>query len=204
MKRISKCSSKAGFTLLEVLLATAILVITSSMIMRGFIAVMIFGRNNRLYSKYGAVNYRVAMSEVVTSGATNSNQNAYIVGTADTQFLVLEASQTDTSHQSNTACPNLYVDVHSYSTQDLGVNHVIDGAQVDTATVASNRIAFFYDFGDFCRVGLERDPHGNDAHVMRWGFTMDEDGNKTYGWYCFNPDHTGSCRTDAKPQPSGT
>ena len=59
MKRICN-RSKIGFTLLEVLLATAILVIGSTMIMKGFISVMVFARNNRNYAKSAARNSQSA------------------------------------------------------------------------------------------------------------------------------------------------
>ena len=46
MKKFSKYKTKKGFTLLEVLLATAILVIISSMLMEGFISSMGFSYNS--------------------------------------------------------------------------------------------------------------------------------------------------------------
>ena len=56
MKRFAKNKTKKGFTLLEVLLATAILVIISSMLMEGFISAMGFSYNTSVYSRSASYN----------------------------------------------------------------------------------------------------------------------------------------------------
>jgi len=57
MKRIVKTNSKRGFTLVEVMLAVAILSIASVMIMEGFLATMSYATNNTVYTRAGASNY---------------------------------------------------------------------------------------------------------------------------------------------------
>lgn len=55
MKKIVK--SKKGFTLLEVMLAVAILVITSTMIMHGYLSTLEYANNTSVYRSYGNANY---------------------------------------------------------------------------------------------------------------------------------------------------
>ncbi|MBP5774647.1 MAG: type II secretion system protein [Clostridiales bacterium] len=64
MKRFSKFKSKKGFTLLETLLATAILVIVGSMLMEGFITAMGFSYNSSVYSRSAAYNSQLCITQL--------------------------------------------------------------------------------------------------------------------------------------------
>ena len=88
MKKL-RGKSKSGFTLLEVLLATVILVIASTMIMQGFIAVMVLGANNRSFAKSGDYNYRLAINQALVGHATASNQIADITSMTDNTYGIL-------------------------------------------------------------------------------------------------------------------
>ena len=57
MRRVVKQSNKKGFTLVETLLATFILVVVSTMLVNGFIATMGYSYQTSVYSKSGANNY---------------------------------------------------------------------------------------------------------------------------------------------------
>ena len=87
MKKL-RGKSKSGFTLLEVLLATVILVIASTMIMQGFIAVMVLGANNRSFAKSGDYNYRLAINQALVGHATASNQIADITSMTDNTYVL--------------------------------------------------------------------------------------------------------------------
>lgn len=65
-----KKGNKKGFTLLEVMLSVAILVIVSSMLMVGFLTSMTYAYNTSLYAKIGSSNYSNAMNTLV--GLTTS------------------------------------------------------------------------------------------------------------------------------------
>jgi prepilin-type N-terminal cleavage/methylation domain-containing protein len=218
MKKIHN-QTKSGFTLLEVLLAVVILTIASTMIMKGFIAVMIFGRNNRVYYKYGSENYRAAMAETVAKWATNSSQADTMANLTDGSCSALTASY-DPSYAASVTLPNIVVDVSDYSTINrVYLENVATGTYDDGDSSVSNRFAFFYDFGDFLGVSA------SSGHVIRWGFVFNPAGRTTstapydqpvyvdknnngkvgaddpsnitnelvgygrYGWYCFNPNH---------------
>ena len=64
MRRFTKINSKKGFTLLEVLLATCILVIVSSMLMEVFITTMGFSYNSSVYSRSAAWNSKLCVTQL--------------------------------------------------------------------------------------------------------------------------------------------
>ena len=71
MKRIT--SNKKGFTLLEVMLSVAIMAISSTMIMVGFLTTMTYSRNSALYSKVGASNYTGCITALASTKADASS-----------------------------------------------------------------------------------------------------------------------------------
>ena len=64
MKRFSKLKNKKGFTLLETLLATCILVIVSSMLMQGFITAMGYSYNSSVYSRSASYNSQLCITQM--------------------------------------------------------------------------------------------------------------------------------------------
>lgn len=72
MKKLIKTNSKKGFTLLEVMLAVAVMAIGSTMIMQGFIATMNCSRNSKVYSRVGASHY----AELISNISENSQLSA--------------------------------------------------------------------------------------------------------------------------------
>ena len=91
MKKL-RSKSKSGFTLLEVLLATVIMVIASTLIMQGFIAVMVLGANNRSFAKSGDYNYRMAINQALVGHATAANQMDDMAGMTDNTFSSVRAT----------------------------------------------------------------------------------------------------------------
>ena len=71
MKRIT--TNKKGFTLLEVMLAVAIMAVSSTMIMVGFLTTMTYSRNSALYSKVGASNYEGCITALASMKANSSS-----------------------------------------------------------------------------------------------------------------------------------
>ena len=64
MKRVVKLTNRKGFTLVETLLATFILVVISTMLINGFIATMGYSYQTSVYSKSGANNYAACMERI--------------------------------------------------------------------------------------------------------------------------------------------
>ena len=73
MKRVIKSVNRKGFTLVETLLATFILVVISTMLVNGFIATMGFSYQTSVYSKSGANNYGLAMDQLQKWNAASNN-----------------------------------------------------------------------------------------------------------------------------------
>jgi len=188
MKVFSK-KSKRGFTLLEVLLATVIMVIASTMIMKGFISVMVFARNNRNYSKSGELNTSIAINNSLVTYATATNQMNVINNLSNNgnkHEVTLSYDSTNyAGYVASATLPTLYVDLQTYANPqtpvfDSASSHTlpIGGQDIDSSTLSNNRFAFFYDFGDY--IGVY-----SGGHVYRWGymFSPTQDENHTVPIY---------------------
>lgn len=64
MKRFAKIKTKRGFTLLETLLATAILTIIGSMLMEGFITAMGYSYNSSVYARSASYNSQLCINKL--------------------------------------------------------------------------------------------------------------------------------------------
>ena len=223
MKKI-RAKSKSGFTLLEVLLAVVILVIASTMIMKGFIAVMVFGRNDRNYAMSGEENYRRAMNETIIHYATASDQQTEVIAPLTGGVSSKFDASFDPSHTPSGVTDSqldLTVDISVYTNPDVSFTTNVGGDDLDQVTSSTNRYAFFYDFGDF--IG----PTNMGTHIYRWGYmyisTADYNalsaadkakyspvpgpdgvsiqGYGIYGYYCFNADHVHMSGGNEVPDP---
>jgi len=103
MKRFSKFKSKKGFTLLETLLATAILVIVGSMLMEGFITAMGFSYNSSVYSRSAAYNSQLCITQLAKWSMYGDGIASY-----------------DPSTSSTVAIPAAYKDVGQYAWDQTG------------------------------------------------------------------------------------
>lgn len=98
MKRITK--NKRGFTLLEVMLAVAIMAVSSTMIMVGFLTTMTYSRNSALYSRVGASNYAgciTALSSMKSNASmkyalNNTNPGSHTINVYGTDMTPTGAS----------------------------------------------------------------------------------------------------------------
>ena len=72
MKRLIKQINRKGFTLVETLLATFILVVISTMLVNGFIATMGYSYQTSVYSKSGANNYTTCMNTLAVWSNTSN------------------------------------------------------------------------------------------------------------------------------------
>lgn len=183
--------SKCGFTLLEVMLAVCILIIASTMIMKGFIAVMIFANNNKAFAKKGEDNYRQAMSDFLVVCATGDQANTISMLNSSDASRNVHSQLNVTVQNCSVTIPNLYVAPRAFTEQG-GLTNVdgnlypiaVSGTDLSSATTASNRFAFFYDFGDSYHCS-------NDVnHKVRYGYVYNRtregnDNGYNYGFYCF-------------------
>lgn len=217
MKRF-KTRSKRGFTLLEVMLAVVILTIASTMIMKGFIAVMVLSKNNSRYAASGEYNYRRAMNETIVRNATGAIQEDVLTGLADNRTSTIDASFDSAALGMSDDDLNLTVDVSAYVDpyapvfgEASGTTLTVSGdtEPLDLNTVVNSRYAFFYDYGDF--IGILGEDGNHNGHIYRWGYvrytTLPEGvpsnsyvqvGSEyhVYGFYCFNSDHSDEVTDD--------
>ena len=72
----NKKSSKKGFTLLEVMLAIAIMLIASTMILEGFLSTLAYSANTALYARCGGANSKQMYHAVSTRIGKNGDGGA--------------------------------------------------------------------------------------------------------------------------------
>ncbi len=73
MKRLIKRSNRKGFTLVETLLATFILVVISTMLINGFLTTMGYSYQTAVYNKSASMNYALCMQYSGTWGRKATN-----------------------------------------------------------------------------------------------------------------------------------
>lgn len=146
MKRILKRSSKKGFTLLEVMLAVAILAIASTMIMNGFIATMGYSTNTSIYSRVGNTNYEKTITKIATY-SNLSVADRY----SDASANAIRSSGGTTTTMDYAASPANVPDMTVYQwrettgASDYGAyNAAATYGYGESMTYADNRTTFFY------------------------------------------------------------
>lgn len=176
MKRIFKHTSKRGFTLLEVMLATAIMTILSVMIMKGFLSTMNYAHNNNIYNKMGAKNYKSALNKVTTmvsygkgEGLQNRINALKSEGTADTINLNFAIGGGGVSSRT--------MSIRRWEFDDnTGVNVAsIVTTEFNEGSSVSHRHSFFFQ-------PLRPSCPNDSAHRVR--YCVIPDGSSPNGWYC--------------------
>ncbi|MCQ2473111.1 MAG: prepilin-type N-terminal cleavage/methylation domain-containing protein [Saccharofermentans sp.] len=187
MKRLIKKTNRKGFTLVETLLATFILVIISTMLINGFIATMGYSFQTSVYSKSGANNYAACMEKVATwntleDRGTTGRQKALETATGVKQMTFVCPP--------GTSMKTLYVGVESQYTLDNTVPATLpfqsaafaprDGKNYGSSDqMADNRKAVYY-YPEYWRGSASTSKY-------KIGVRIDEDhkdtnGNPRYEW----------------------
>ena len=127
MKRLVKHFNRKGFTLVETLLATFILVVVSTMLVNGFIATMGYSYQTSVYTKSGSNNYTACMSTLANWCAT---PNLGDTG-REAQAKDLCSGDYDNATElvfdnpiANTYIENLYVSIH----EEISLDPTVPGS----------------------------------------------------------------------------
>lgn len=179
MKRFFKRSNKRGFTLLEVMLATAIMTICSTMIMKGFLSTMNYAHNNNVYNKMGAKNYDSAMAKVTKmvaygdgSGLQNRINDLKSSGTKGSVKLKVTAGGAGSGVDGK----ELVVKNWEFNDNTgVNINSTVGGTYAEGASAVSHRHSFFF---QPTIVGCP----ANANHKVRY-CVVAADTTKN-GWYC--------------------
>lgn len=187
MKRVVKQTNRKGFTLVETLLATFILVVISTMLINGFIATMGYSYQTSVYSKSGANNYaacmdRVAKQNSMSNRGTSGRQQKLGTGvTTKNLTFVCPASYN---------LEPLYVEVVSEYTLDNTVPGTLpfqdaayapkDGNHYgSTDELVDNRKAIIY-YPEYWRASADSSKY---KIAIRVDYThLDSSGNPRYEW----------------------
>ena len=179
MKRIFKRSSKRGFTLLEVMLATCIMTICSTMIMKGFLSTMNYAHNNNVYNKMGAKNYDSAMAKVtkmVAYGDGDGLQKRIVELKGSGVAGTVELKVTAGGAGSGVDKKKLVVKNWEFNDNTgVNLNDKVKGTYAEGASAVSHRHSFF-----FQPTIVECPVNAN--HKVRY-CVVQADATKN-GWYC--------------------
>lgn len=185
MKMRIKNKSKKGFTLLEVMLAVAILTIASTMIMEGFLATMGYSTNTSIYSRAGAKNYSVTIGKLAEYSTDSDDFYKRYVN-----YVPMNDSTADySSVQTSVSIPGAGgfnktdIDVQVWKatkgSEDYAAYNVT-GKYDEDPTVSDNRMSFFYTPSSehlYCEI------------CKNWGYIgfFKHGADTKADWYCVYP-----------------
>lgn len=186
MKRLIKRSNRKGFTLVETLLATFILVVISTMLINGFITTMGYSYQTAVYNKSASMNYSLCMESAGGWGRRANNLDggreeyaaANYVGTNKVKTLEFI---TGTEYA---ACESLYVAVEKNTSLDAAVPATLPFQSESFAPkdehLVDNRTAIVY-FPEYC-------DDGSGGHVGEIVVMLDASGTTDrYYWVIAEP-----------------
>lgn len=197
MKRFSKLKTKKGFTLLETLLATCILVIIGSMLMEGFITAMGYSYNSSVYSRSAAYNGQLCIQQMAdwsakadgissmdTDGSQNQESNPYkAIGQWVINNSQYESSKRTLSFGGGLGTINIAVyEKKNVETGDGNLtSFTAEKIKNNANAVADNRAMLFY-YPTFLGRNPTTDKYFGNYHMYIkdgteywWGY--DKDGN---------------------------
>ena len=202
MKRFSKLKNKKGFTLLETLLATCILVIVSSMLMEGFITAMGYSYNSSVYARSAAFNSKLCVDKLAEYSMYADGVASYSGGTVTPENNPYAKVGIDANSKANAEFRQIVF------THDLGVikvaiheeknvktgdsnlsNFTAEAIRNNPNAVADNRMIFFYyptnngDISDTAHYGATHVYRKSDGSLV-WGY---DDPSATNGVHILGP-----------------
>lgn len=147
MKRIAKFTGRKGFTLVETLLATVILVIVSTMLINGFVSTMGYSYQTSVYIKSGGNNYAACMDKVADwqtldnegDNGREAKGKAYYAADGKTE-LTFDCGSWPASLEP------LYVHIEKHDDMSLTVPNTVKGYEFSPKKeqLADNRTSFIY------------------------------------------------------------
>lgn len=171
MRVVIKRKTKKGFTLLETLLATAILVIIASMLMEGFITAMGYSYNTSVYARSAAYNSQLCLTQLSKWSMYADNAKGF--NYSSKSKIELNPSDADIKLRHPYSAIGVYVETDSSTLKDLQFGGGLGTVKIakfekkdvadevgmenlsnstfssemikgNTAAYADNRIVFFY------------------------------------------------------------
>lgn len=150
LTKVKKLASKKGFTLLEVILSVAIMLILTTMMMNGFAATMSYSYHTSVYASTAASNYSSALSKLAAKSKAGMDSAYADMGKDSTKTGVISIARTNAGYNNPSAYKNLKIEVyrenggaesaktHGYRSQVEDYGDTADG------TYSNNRSSFFY------------------------------------------------------------
>lgn len=175
MKKLFKIR-KTGFTLVETMLAVVIMVITSSMLMNGFLAAMGYSYHTSVYTKSAGNNYATCINNVANlnhQGEEDRHKNAEL----QTRSGGGATAATMTFSGGVTTLKSLKIAVTSATSNASGLpRDTVTGIASEGDLKLDNRFSFFY-YPTVNRAGTD-DTYLGKTHIYKKTATGEY-------WWCY-------------------
>lgn len=162
MKKVIK--NKNGFTLLEVILAVAILLTASTMIMSGFMSTLQYTNNTSLYRTYGNINSKkakLAIQETALNNTYGDRSGDVILSVSGVNIPDIQMSFT----------------LHALNGH-FGSANELSSPYMENPSVSVNRYSVTYTPPP-CPTCGERNTMRNEEYY-------DENGERVVSWFCMS------------------
>lgn len=187
MKRLAKHFNRRGFTLVETLLATFILVVISTMLINGFISTMGYSYQTSVYVKSGENNYTACMDYVATWNKLSKEdreKNGKQINDGNLDG-VTKKTLTFTNLPTNAKLESLYVGVKDVNTLDNTIPVAVNGYEFspDDNTYnakVDNRKSIVY-YPEYCWDGT------NNSSIGKVRVMADYSGSQTKYYWVIQP-----------------
>lgn len=147
--KLEQRAAKKGFTLLEVILSVAIMLILTTMMMNGFAATMSYSYHTSVYASSAATNYSNALSKLAAK--SSSAFDAYKdMGKTGSEAKKITIARTNSGFNNPSLYKTMNVEVYrenggAIAAQNAGYRSQVEnyGEKAD-GTYANNRSSFYY------------------------------------------------------------
>jgi len=148
--KLKRAASKKGFTLLEVILSVAIMLVLTTMMMNGFAATMSYSYHTSVYASTASSNYKTALTNVGKNSSEGRSAYTHMgkgyTGVSDTSLKKIKFDQVISGATGQEISIQLYREnggassakSHGYRDQVEQYGDAADG------TYSNNRTAFYY------------------------------------------------------------
>ncbi|MCR5804855.1 MAG: type II secretion system GspH family protein [Clostridia bacterium] len=159
-------SSKKGFTLLEVMLAIAIMVVASTMIMEGFLSTLAYSANTALYARQGGYNQKQMYQAVAEKIGKNGDAGAKSLTDPNSKTFSSTTGEMEMTGSLGTVKYRVNTWKSSYT-----LTNTVDGEAGADSNTSYNRYAVTY-----CLPDIKCPTCGKTDHLAISA--------KTYKWMC--------------------
>lgn len=158
-------SSKKGFTLLEVMLAIAIMVVAATMILEGFLSTLAYSANTALYARSGGYNQKQMYKAIAEKQGKNGDSGAQ---TMTDSYMKSFSGSPATITMTGSSIGEVKYRVNSWKSSHT-LTSTMDNESDANVNTSYNRYAVTYCLPDIkCPVCNKTDKLAISAKTYKW------------------------------------